>query len=145
MLTARRESKRRVQELRRLPCFMGCTTAELARIDAIGTVIDVGPGRVLTREGAAARECFVALDGVAVAQRGGHQIGAIGAGSIVGEMALLDHATRNATVVAATPMRLLVLESREFRRLLEAAPCAAGNLGRIAEARRIALDHSARN
>jgi CRP-like cAMP-binding protein len=138
MLAARREMKRRVQALRSLPCLTGCSSAELAHIERLGTTIDIGPGRVLTREGGVGRECFLTLAGVAVAERGGQRIGVIGAGSIAGEMALLDHTARNATVVSATPMRLLVLNDREFRELLEAAPCVAGNLVRIAAQRRVA-------
>jgi CRP-like cAMP-binding protein len=139
MITTRRETKRRIDKLARLPLFASCTPRELARIDRLGTSLDIRAGRTLTREGAVGRECFVALDGAAVAARRGLRIGAIGAGSIAGEMALLDGATRNATVVAGTPMQLLVLSDREFRDLLDLAPGIADDLIRIADERRVAL------
>jgi CRP-like cAMP-binding protein len=136
MLTARREVKRRVDALRRIPVLAGCTPDELARIDRLGTQLHVEPGRTLIREGAVGRECFVTIDGIAVAERAGCRIGTIGSGSIAGEMALLDHTTRNATVVAGTPMQLLVLTERELDALLGIAPCVATTLGRIADERR---------
>jgi CRP-like cAMP-binding protein len=137
MVTARRrQRKRRFERLQRIPFFANCSSRQLALIDRLGTPIDVRPGRTLTREGALGRECFVTLDGVAVVARAGQPIGTIGAGSIAGEMALLDHTTRNATVTALTPMELLVLSAREFAELLEIAPRTAAAIERIACERR---------
>jgi hypothetical protein len=137
MLTARRETRRRVEALRRIPFFADCTFDELARIDRLGTQLDVRPGRVLIREGAVGQQCFVALDGVAVAERAGQPIGVIAAGSIAGEIALLDQTRRNATVVAESPMRLLVLSDREFKELLDVAPGVEAYLTKIADERRV--------
>jgi len=135
MFTARRETRRRIEALRRIPFLACCTPDELARVDQLGTPIQVQPGRTLIREGAVGRECFVSLDGVAVAERAGRPVGIVGAGSVIGEMALLDHTTRNATVVAATAMQLLVLSHREFDELLKIAPCVEAALGRGARSR----------
>ena len=136
MSTTRHETKLRMEEMRRVPLFADCTREQLARIDRLGARIDVAAGRTLTREGAAGRECFVALDGTAVVSRHGRAVGVIGPGSVVGEMALLDDAPRNATVVTATPMRLLVLDGREFARLLAIAPSTGATLDRLATSRR---------
>jgi CRP-like cAMP-binding protein len=140
MLSTRKEVKHRVEELRHVPFLAGCTSRQLARIDRLGTPITVAPGRTLTREGQVGRECFVTLDGVAIAERAGQPVGAIGAGSIAGEIALLDHTRRTATVVARTPMQLLVLTYREFEALLEIAPGIEDQIGRIAAERRTVLD-----
>jgi voltage-gated potassium channel len=140
MFDARREQKLRVQALERIPFLSRCTTAELERIDRLGTPLTVRPGRTLIREGAIGRECFVTLDGLAVAACSGRTVGEIPAGSIAGEIALLDRTTRTATVVADTPMELLVLDSREFSELLEIAPAIADDLTRLAAARLAALE-----
>ena len=140
MLTARRETKRRMETLRCIPLFADCTVEELARIDRLGTHLEVRSGRVLIREGAIGRQCFVTLDGVAIAERAGQPAGVIGAGSVAGEMALLDQTRRNATVVAESPMRLLVLTPHEFRELLDVAPCIKACLDRIVTERLAALD-----
>ena len=137
MFTTRRQLKHEVQALRGVPFFADCTRAELVQIDRLGTSIDVRPGQTLTREGERGRECFVTVSGVAIAERSGQTIGAIGAGSIAGEMALLDHTRRNATVVASTAMRLIVFSDREFREMLRIAPGVEASLARIADERRV--------
>jgi len=136
MSTTRRELKHAVEALRRIPFFSDCTFAELAQIDRLGTVLDVPSGRSLTREGDEGHECFVTVEGVATAERSGRIIGAIGTASIAGEMALLDHTRRNATVVTSTAMRLIVFSDREFMQMLRIAPRIEASLARIAEERR---------
>jgi CRP-like cAMP-binding protein len=106
------------------------------RIDALGTEILVRPGTALIREGDAGRDCFVALDGVATVERGGVPIAAITAGSIAGELAILDRAPRNATVVATTAMRVLVLTPSELSELLNIAPSINATFRQIADTRR---------
>ena len=137
MVTARQQLKRRVDTLRRVPFLAACTDAELAGVDGLGTQIDVRAGRTLTHEGADGRECFVVIDGVATASRGGAQLGIVGPGSIVGEMALLFAVPRTATVVALSAMRLLVLDVNEFTTLLDVAPCIRQNVNRIGDDRRL--------
>jgi CRP-like cAMP-binding protein len=128
-----------LEALHHIPFLSSCTTKQLARIDGLGTPIDVRPGRTLTREGMPGRECFVTLGGVAVAERAGRTIGWIRPGSIAGEMALLAHTNRTATVTACTSMRLLVLSDREFETLLEIAPEVDESVRRIAAARHTVL------
>jgi CRP/FNR family cyclic AMP-dependent transcriptional regulator len=132
MLTAHQELKRRIDALGRVPLFSGCTRRELARVDRLGTRIDVSAGRVLAQEGEDGRECFVVLEGTASVRRGIAEVGVIGPDSIAGEMALLYDAPRTATVIACTRMRLLVLHADEFDALLNVAPCIKRDVDRIA-------------
>jgi CRP-like cAMP-binding protein len=139
-MSARGEARRRVSALQEIPLLAGCTAKEVGYVDALGTEIDLRPGRSLTREGAEGAEFFMVRDGVAVATRGGCRVGVIEAGSVAGELALLDRVARTATVVAATPMRVVVFTAREFRELLAVAPCIEGSLRHIAAERRALLD-----
>jgi CRP-like cAMP-binding protein len=138
-MSERRDRQQRIRHLQTaVPFIAACTPRELARIDGLGTQLDVREGVELTREGAAAAACFVVLSGTAVVNRGGAPVGVIGAGSVVGEMALLDGTARTATVVAASPMRLLVLTSAEFEQLVRLSRCIEAGLNRIAAERRAA-------
>ena len=43
-------------------------------------------------------------------------------GDFFGEIALIHHSPRTATVMATSPVRALVVTERNFRRLLEGSP-----------------------
>jgi CRP-like cAMP-binding protein len=73
-------------------------------------------------EGEHGHEFFVILDGTARVSRQGRKIAILGPGSGFGELALLEDAPRNATVVADTDMELVVLGRHEFEGLLDEAP-----------------------
>ena len=54
--------------------------------------------------------------------QGGRVVATRGAGSYIGEIALLDHRPRTATVTAKTPIRIEVIGQREFAGLLVEVP-----------------------
>ena len=108
----------KIELLRTVPLFAGCTNAELAQIASLVDEVEVPAGRTLISEGSSGHECFVVADGIATASLRGERIATYDAGAIFGEMALLDNEPRSATVVSDTPMRLLVLDRRRFASLL---------------------------
>jgi CRP-like cAMP-binding protein len=115
MFTTRRpENRRYVERLAGAEIFSKCDRRELRAIASLCTPIDVRAGRTLTHQGSVGRECFVILAGHAVVERDGVMIAHVGAGSIVGEMALLGDGIRTATVIAASDMTLLVMSRSEF-------------------------------
>jgi CRP-like cAMP-binding protein len=61
-------------------------------------------------------------------RRGGERVATLGPGDYFGELALLDHGPRSATVIAETDMRLFVLGQREFAGLVETVPGLAAKL-----------------
>ena len=65
----------------------------------------------------------------------GTNVATIGAGSVVGEMSLIGHRPRNATVVAQTAMRLLAFDIPSFNRLLDEMPVAQKYIYELLEAR----------
>jgi CRP-like cAMP-binding protein len=137
MMSAARESHQRIRALRDHPLLAGCTRKELVRVDRLGTHVEVRPGTTLIREGEIGRECLLVEQGIAVATHGDRRIGTIGTGSVAGELALLDQTKRSATVVANSPMTVLVLTIREFNELLAIAPCIESGIGNIAAERRM--------
>jgi CRP-like cAMP-binding protein len=108
--------------LRDVPVFSACTQKELARIAASIERVDVHAGDVLVREGARASEFFIIQSGEALVTREGQFLAALGPGRHFGELALLDPAPRNATVVMTSDGQVLVLTQREFFTLLRDVP-----------------------
>ena len=62
------------------------------------------------------------VDGEATVTRGKKAVATIGAGDFFGEIALLEHVTRTATVTAATPLRFFVVSDRAFKAVLDTDP-----------------------
>lgn len=102
--------------------FAGAAQADLDRVAERCAELDVAPGRELCREGERAREFVVILEGEAMVTIGGRDTAHLGRGSCFGEMALIDGRKRTATVVACTPMRVLIFDGDDFRTLLEEFP-----------------------
>lgn len=111
-----------LEHLRAVPLFANCSNADLTAIAAAVDEIEVEPGRILITEGEAGREAFIIVSGEATVSRDGQVVATLHPGAPFGEMALVDRSPRNATVTAATPLRLLVLGQREFVALLDGSP-----------------------
>jgi CRP-like cAMP-binding protein len=114
--------KAAIEWLAEVPLLAACSKKELRQIVDLGTEVRVPDGEMLTEQGQPGREFFMVLDGKARCLVDGTTVADFGPGDYFGEMALLDHGPRHATVIAEGPMDALVLESREFWALLERAP-----------------------
>jgi CRP-like cAMP-binding protein len=75
---------------------------------------------------------MIVIDGRARVTHRGRVIAEIGPGELIGEMALLNGSRRSATVVALTPMRLMVLNPGEFQEMLRVAPSVRAKVGAVA-------------
>lgn len=107
----------RLALLRSVPMFADLPPDLLARVDALMTESTVPAGAALVREDDAGREAFIIAEGEAEVISGGDLVAEIGPGELVGEMSLLDNQPRSATVVARTPLRVLVMDPRQFAAL----------------------------
>jgi CRP-like cAMP-binding protein len=124
-----------VDDLRRIALFAQMTEAELERVAALGEPVDAEPGAILTDQGDVGVECFLVLEGEAGIFSGGQHVATITSGAVVGEMALIGHKPRNATVTAQTPMRLLAFNISSFKKLLEEMPAAQKYIFELLETR----------
>lgn len=115
----------KIELLKRVPLFAGCSKKELESLAAIADELDLGQGATLTREGQPGREFFVLVEGTVQVTRGAETVGELGAGDWLGEIALLTKAPRTATVKATSPLRVLVVTDRAFRQVVEATPSIA--------------------
>jgi CRP/FNR family transcriptional regulator, cyclic AMP receptor protein len=133
MVRLRLRKSARVELLRTIDLFKGCSTGELGGIASLTTEHEARPGRVLTTRGEPGLEAFVIVDGEAEVTRKGVSLATLGPGSLFGELALLDGGQRTATVTAASDMRLLVLARHEFLKVIDNCPAVGrkviGQLG----------------
>jgi CRP-like cAMP-binding protein len=115
----RNEKIRRLEEV---PIFEDCTRRQLRDVAAISKVVELPAGTVLTRTGEPGEEFFIIVDGSASVEISPRKRGRLGPGDFFGEMSLLDGEPRSATVRAATDVRLLVIQRRNFQSLLREVP-----------------------
>jgi CRP/FNR family transcriptional regulator, cyclic AMP receptor protein len=118
----------RMYELRALSAFAECSDAELERIDSCGAHVALGADRMVLRLGAVPRECFVIRKGWLEVTIGDRHVAARGPGAWVGEMALVGHEVRCATVRTLTPVELLTFDAGELFWLLRNCPNLAASI-----------------
>ena len=108
-----------------IPFFEGFSDDELHRVLDLSDQIEAAAGTVLVDQGDPGTDCYVVVEGTASVYVRGEHVATSGPGSMVGEMALIDHRPRTATVVADTDMKLLRFRTRAFRTLLDEMPKAS--------------------
>jgi CRP-like cAMP-binding protein len=118
----------KIKHLAAVRLFGACTKKELEQVGRAAEELKIPAGKVLCEEGAVGHEFFLILEGEAVVKRKGRKVATLGSGGYFGELALLDRAPRNASVVAETPMEVLVIGQREFSALLDEVPTIAHKL-----------------
>ena len=114
----RRDQK--LESLQQIPLFASCDDRELQEISKLVDEASVPEGYVLIEEGSTeCREAFIILEGSASVSVRGVQVAVVGPGGCTGEMAVIDHERRSATVTALTDLRLLVVDARGLHALVE--------------------------
>jgi CRP/FNR family transcriptional regulator, cyclic AMP receptor protein len=132
----------KVELLKRTALFARCTKAELIEVALSADELAAPEGDKLTEEGRRGREFFVLVEGAVVVERGGRKLAHLGPGDWFGEIAILTFKPRTATVTAISPVRLLVISDRAFRRVVETTPRIALTVLRSVAER---LEHDARS
>src|SRR5215203_7320823 len=112
----------KVDHLANVPLFDGCSRKELASIAKAGDDIQMTAGTLIIDQGQLGREAFVVLEGQVSVKRGSRKITTLGPGAVVGELSLLDHGPRTATVVCETDCTLLVIDQRRFLGVIDDVP-----------------------
>ena len=114
--------RRRAQLLKDVPLFARCSGSQLADIAAISYEKEFRADTELIREGEPSGDFFVLLDGTAQVSVAGESVRTLHAGDFAGEIALIAHGPRTASVTTTSPVRTLVIPGRKFRALLGRQP-----------------------
>jgi CRP-like cAMP-binding protein len=105
-----------VHEIERTGLFTGLDQEQRAQALAAFKPYELGAGEVLLEEGESDRSMLVVVEGELVVSLGGVNLGQIGRGELVGEMALFGSFDRRcATVTTVSPTKVLVLDEEGLR------------------------------
>ena len=116
------------ERLKKLPLFKDLPHKQLERIALWADEIDLPAGKSLIAEGNFAHEFFVIESGTASVDHEDTHIADLGPGDFFGEMALLEHQRRSATVTTSSPMRAVVMHAREFAAMDAEMPEITGRI-----------------
>ncbi|MEX1263981.1 MAG: cyclic nucleotide-binding domain-containing protein [Actinomycetota bacterium] len=122
--------------LQALPLFGDLDAHDLAQVAKWVEEVLADPGQLLIEQGSMPYELFVIEDGAVDVVRDGESIATLGAGDVVGEIALLEQHRRMASVVAKTPVRALVLQVDALQSLTAEMPELGDELRSLMERRR---------
>jgi CRP-like cAMP-binding protein len=111
-----------------IPFFADLSDDELAAVAAKATEREVEIGETIAHEGDFGHALFAIETGSADITSGGQTLRVVGPGDVVGEVAVLVSGRRTASVVASSPMRLIVLFKRDVWALEREAPQAVERL-----------------
>ena len=126
--------------LTQVPLFASLPHAQLLVVAQLASHVEVPAGEELTREGEEGREFIVVLDGEVEVRREGQLVATLGPGSYFGEIALLVHSPRTATVTAKTPVAAEAIGRSGFALALAEVPGLSENLLAATAARLAELD-----
>ena len=124
-----------MRRLAELPLFQGLNDEALRAVAAAVVEESVEAGRELVREGDYSQDLTIIDEGTASVEHDGQELAKLEAGTMFGEMGLLRKEQRNATVRAATDMRLLHLTKFDLNRLRGSAPQVLERIQQIVEER----------
>jgi CRP-like cAMP-binding protein len=105
--------------------FSSLSKKDLERLAQWTDEVEVPAGETLAEQGRFAHEFFVIEDGAAEVRQNGDRIAELGPGDFFGEIGLLETERRTASVVATTPMRVIVMFQREFKQMEQEMPSVA--------------------
>ena len=108
--------------LQNLPLFESLGRKELHRIAALADEVEMREGEELLHQGNFAHEFMVVIEGKAEVTRDGEAVADVGPGDVLGEIAALDRGQRSATIIASSPMRVLVMTDRDLRQIAREMP-----------------------
>lgn len=97
----------RIEQLAKLDRFSDFSDDEIRLVVEKATYLTVPEGWAMMAENTPADKAYLILSGEVSVRRHGEEVARVGAGDLVGEMALVNHKLRSATVVSETPLEAL--------------------------------------
>lgn len=101
----------------------------------IGVSVHVPQGWSIMMEATPADSAYILLEGIVEIRKAGQTRSTLGPGDMFGEVALVNHRLRSASVIASTDITVLRLESSAIEALIETNPTFADTVRASAASR----------
>ena len=111
-----------VPQLNQLDRFAALTDEEIQIIADHGTPVTIPADWSLIWEKTPADKAYIILEGEVSVRIAGEEVARLGPGDTVGEIAIVAHRLRSASVVSLTPLKVLHFTSEAVRELIDTVP-----------------------
>ena len=112
------QDKETLDRLQQMPVFGAMDRERLPKVIAMARLRRYDSGEIIIKEGATDQEVYFLIMGTCSVTINGVQVNAIAnVGDMFGEMGIIDHAPRSATVTAKKPVLCLLLDSKFMEKL----------------------------
>jgi CRP-like cAMP-binding protein len=118
-----------------IPLFDSLSAKERRLVAQLADEIDLPEGKHVTEQGHFSHEFMIISAGTADVLEDGVKVNEMGPGDFFGEIGLLRDGRRTATVIATSPMQLIVLGHREFNSLTHEMKAVCDQLAAAAKVR----------
>ena len=108
--------------LKAVPLFAKMSKKELDLMVRQADHLRYPARHTVVREGTPGEEFWLVIEGELAVERGGETVAKLGAGDAFGELAVVEPVPRDATIIATSPVELMVIGRRRFWATLEASP-----------------------
>jgi CRP/FNR family cyclic AMP-dependent transcriptional regulator len=115
-------ARRRADVLAQVPLFSGLPKRHLKGLANLAGERQLGEGSLLAEEGKPGDNFFVLVEGMARVVRGKKTVAQLRPGDWFGEISLIDGGPRTASVVAETPVEVMILSRKPFTSMLQREP-----------------------
>jgi len=102
--------------------------------------VNLATGETLFTEGDVGDKMYVLLEGTMDVLIAGKVVETAEAGSLLGEIALIEKSPRSATIVATTPCRLAQVDQRRFHFMVQQTPFFATHVMHVLAGRLRSMD-----
>jgi CRP-like cAMP-binding protein len=110
------------RNLETVPLFGDLSRREREQVARRADEVEVPAGYRLLEEGRFPHEFFLILEGTVEVTKDGVHLTDLGPGDFFGEIAIVEHERRTASVVTTTPVRAVVMHSRDFEAIQNELP-----------------------
>jgi CRP-like cAMP-binding protein len=110
------------EKLKKLNRLESLSDADLKKVVAKGRHVHLPANWSLIWEKTPADKAYLIVDGDVSVRKGGEEVTTLGPGDVIGEMAIVGHKLRSASVVSTTPLEVIHFTKEALEELLDEVP-----------------------
>ena len=110
------------EQLEKLNRLDKLSNSELQALINAGRHVHLPANWALIQEHTPADKAYLIVDGDVSVRQSGEEIARLGPGDVIGEMAIVRHKLRSASVVSLTPLEVIHFTNTDFERLADEIP-----------------------